>query len=101
MWTHTTNPRRTRFRARFAASAPLPSALARNDPGLLTKSEPRQRVAMECGTHSPWVSRLLKKLGHQVIVANACKLRAISQNDSKNDRQDAVMLARLDCYVKG
>ena len=59
------------------------------------EGEPRQRVAMECGTHSPWISRLLKQLGHQAIVANARKLRAISQNESKNDRADAEMLARL------
>ena len=32
---------------------------------------PRLRIALECGTHSPWMSRLLKQLGHQVIVANA------------------------------
>jgi hypothetical protein len=42
------------------------------------EGEPRQRIAMECGTHSPWVSRLLKQLGHQVMVANARKLRAIT-----------------------
>jgi transposase len=59
------------------------------------EGEPRQRVAMECGTHSPWISRLLQHLGHQVIVANARKLRAISQNESKNDKADAEMLARL------
>ena len=59
------------------------------------EGEPTQRVAMECGTHSPWISRLLKHLGHQVIVANARKLRTISQNESKNDRADAEMLARL------
>lgn len=59
------------------------------------EGEPRQRIAMECGTHSPWVSALLKRLGHQVLVANARKLRAISQNESKNDRADAEMLARL------
>jgi transposase len=34
-------------------------------------------------------------LGHQVIVANACKVRAISENESKNDGPDAEMLARL------
>jgi transposase len=56
---------------------------------------PRMRIAMECGTHSPWICRLLQKLGHQVIVANARKLRAISENESKNDRRDAEMLARL------
>jgi transposase len=59
------------------------------------EGEPAWRVAMECGTHSPWISRLLKQLGHQVIVANARKLRAISHNESKNDRADAEMLARL------
>ena len=31
------------------------------------------RVAMEAGTHSPWVSRLLKRLGHEVLVANPRK----------------------------
>jgi predicted NBD/HSP70 family sugar kinase len=29
----------------------------------------RSRIAMETGTHSPWVSRLLTGLGHEVIVA--------------------------------
>lgn len=50
---------------------------------------------METGTHSPWVSRLLSSLGHPVIVANARKLRAISQSQTKSDREDAQMLARL------
>lgn len=59
------------------------------------EGEARQRMAMECGTHSPWVSRLLQKFGHQVIVANARKLRAIYENESKNDSVDAEMLARL------
>ena len=27
---------------------------------------PRSRIAMETGTHSPWVSRLLTALGHEV-----------------------------------
>ena len=35
-------------------------------------------IAIEVGTHSPWVSRLLKDLGHEVLVANARKLRLIS-----------------------
>jgi transposase len=59
------------------------------------EGEARQRVVMETGTHSPWISRLLQSWGHEVIVANARKLRAISQNESKNDRQDAELLARL------
>lgn len=59
------------------------------------EGEPRQRVALECGTHSPWVSRLLKTLGHQVIVANARKIPAITASQSKNDRNDAELLARF------
>src|SRR5580704_10989991 len=35
----------------------------------------RCRMAMETGTHSPWVSRLLTALGHEVIVAHAQKVR--------------------------
>src|SRR5947209_17777376 len=47
------------------------------------EGEPRQRIAMECGTHSPWVSRLLKKLGHQVIVANARQIPALTGSDPR------------------
>lgn len=59
------------------------------------EGEPRQRMALECGTHSPWVSRLLNRLGHQVIVANARKIPAITASASKNDRNDAELLARF------
>lgn len=55
----------------------------------------RTRVALEIGTHSPWMSRLLEQCGHDVIVANARELRKIHQSDRKNDRNDAEMLARL------
>jgi transposase len=34
-------------------------------------SMPRCRIAMETGTHSPWVSRLLTALGPKVIVGHA------------------------------
>ena len=53
------------------------------------------RVALEVGTHSPWVQRLLAGMGHEVLVANARKMRLIYQNESKNDRVDAELLARL------
>lgn len=55
----------------------------------------RATVIMETGTHSPWVSRLLEKQGHRVLVANARKLRAISESHTKTDAEDARMLARL------
>jgi len=53
------------------------------------------RVAMEVGAQSRWVSHLLRDLGHEVIVANARKLRAIYDNPRKDDRTDAETLARL------
>lgn len=56
---------------------------------------PRMRIALETGTHSPWVSRLLTECGHEVIVANSRKLRLIYENPSKDDRVDALYLARL------
>jgi transposase len=56
---------------------------------------PRSRIALETGTHSPWVSRLLSKLGHEVIVAHARKVRLIGESRKKDDRLDAQTLARL------
>jgi transposase len=53
------------------------------------------RVILEAGTHSPWASRLLTELGHEVIVANPRMLRFIYGNTSKNDRADAAYLARV------
>lgn len=55
----------------------------------------RCRIVLEVGTHSPWISRQLRSLGHEVIVANAGRVRMIYQNDNKNDRVDARTLARL------
>ncbi len=58
-------------------------------------SMPRCRIAMETGTHFPWVSRLLTALGHEVIVAHAQKARLITKSRRKDDRLDARTLARL------
>lgn len=55
----------------------------------------RARVAMEVGTQSAWIAREFAKLGHEVIVANARELKWITASDTKNDRNDAVKLARL------
>ena len=52
------------------------------------------RIVMEVGTHSPWMSRLLKGMKEKrfdVIVANARKL---PKQRIKTDRRDAQMLAR-------
>jgi transposase len=53
------------------------------------------RIALEIGTHFPWVSRLLQSYGHDVIVANARQVRLIYESDRKNDKVDARTLARL------
>jgi transposase len=53
------------------------------------------RIVLEAGTHSPWVSRCLMKLGHEVIVANPRKVALITGGRRKNDRIDAEKLARL------
>jgi transposase len=55
----------------------------------------RCRIAMETGTHSPWVSRVLAALRHEVIVAHAQKVRLIVKSRRKDDRLDARTLARL------
>lgn len=56
---------------------------------------PCSRVALEVGTHSPWVSRQIAGLGHEAIVANPHKVKLITQSGRKNDRIDAQKLARL------
>jgi transposase len=56
---------------------------------------PRGLIAMETGKHSPWVSRLLRELEHQVLVAHAQKVQLISKSNRKDDRHDARTLARL------
>jgi transposase len=54
------------------------------------------RIAIEAGTHSPWVSRVLEEeCGHEVLVANPRKTRLIYANQRKTDEIDAENLARL------
>jgi transposase len=53
------------------------------------------RIAIEAGTHSPWASRVLEECGHEVLVANARKVRLIYANRRKTDEIDAENLARL------
>ena len=59
-----------------------------------SEAEP-MRVAIEVSTHSPWVSRILEDHGHEVLVANARKVRLIYGEGRKTDRIDAEKLARL------
>lgn len=52
-------------------------------------------VAVEAGSHSPWISELLENRGFQVLVGNPRKLRAIWGSSNKRDQRDAEMLARI------
>ena len=61
----------------------------------LSQKYPDALIAIEVGSHSPWISRFLKSLGHSVLVANARKVRAIYANVRKSDQLDAMMLARI------
>ena len=61
----------------------------------LSRKYPKARMIMETGTHSPWISRMLQDLGHEVVVANARKLRMIYTNHRKSDEADALILARI------
>lgn len=56
---------------------------------------PRRRVVLEVGSHSPWLSRLLAEVGHEVIVANARMVALVHSNPRKRDSVDAESLARL------
>ena len=56
---------------------------------------PACRVVLEVGSQSPWLSRLVRELGHECITANPFKVRLIAQGAQKNDRSDAETLARL------
>jgi transposase len=61
----------------------------------LFEKMPSSRVALEVGTHSPWASRHVAGMGHEVIVANPHKVKLITQSVRKNDRIDAQQLGRL------
>lgn len=56
------------------------------------KSSP---VAFETGTHCRWMHEVAEGLGFKVYVANPCRLRMITESKTKNDVNDARMLARM------
>jgi transposase len=55
----------------------------------------RSRVVIEVGTHSAWVREVIADLGHEVLVANAQRMEGTKRRRRKNDRIDALKLARL------
>ena len=63
--------------------------------GKFFRSYARCRVIYEVGTHSKWVTLVLESIGCETVVANARRLKLISENDRKNDTNDSELLARL------
>lgn len=61
----------------------------------LSKKYPGALMVMEVGAHSPWISRFLQDMEHEVLIANPRKVRAIFENDRKSDLYDARMLAKI------
>jgi len=59
--------------------------------GYFAEREPC-RVVLEAGTHSPWISRQIERLGHEVIVGNPARMYPHKRR--KNDRRDASFMAR-------
>ena len=55
----------------------------------LVSDHPESIIALEVGTHSPWISSYLESLGASVVVANPRKVKYISQNIRKSDKRDA------------
>ena len=55
----------------------------------------RSRVVLEVGTHSRWLSAMLEEMGHEVLVADARRLKMIYADTNKQDRLDARRLALL------
>lgn len=55
----------------------------------------RSRVVYEVGTHSKWVTLVLDSIGCETVVANPRRLKLISENNRKNDTNDAELLARI------
>jgi len=56
-------------------------------------------VAIEAGTHSPWITRVLEQMGYNVYVGNPRKLRFIWDSNDKSDERDARMLAMV-CRIE-
>src|SRR5687768_4751526 len=80
-----------------AAGVVVKTAAVATTPGAIERyfgGRPPCRVVLEVSTHSPWVSRQLKSLGHEPVVANASEVYGKGRRKRRNDRIDAEFLAR-------
>ncbi|HEX5111068.1 MAG TPA: IS110 family transposase [Vicinamibacterales bacterium] len=54
-----------------------------------------QRIVIEAGSQSLWISHLLRELGHEVMVVDPRRVQKLIAGNRKTDRRDAESLARL------
>ena len=78
------------------------AALPNTRPALaqLLADFPRATVALEAGTHSPWISRYLTDLGAQVLVAMGCNPTGRRQHGSEASFQVVINLLRSGAVVR-
>lgn len=55
----------------------------------------KRRIVLEMGTHTRWISELLEKLGHEVLIVDPRHIPLISKTLYKSDKVDAETLALL------
>ena len=53
------------------------------------------RIGMEATGNCQWFLELMAKLGHEVLVGDAAKIRASDSRQQKHDRRDARLLVQL------
>jgi transposase len=58
-------------------------------------AEQGTRVIYEVGTHSPWITALLRNLGCETVVANPWRVKLIAKSLDKCDRKDADLLSEF------
>ena len=61
----------------------------------LAKQDKSSPVTFETGMHCRWMKKVVEGMGFKVHVANPCHLRMITESKTKNDVNDARMLARI------
>lgn len=59
------------------------------------KPQPGDRIVLEAGTHSGWVSRAFLEMGCEVVVANPRQVPLLTRSERKSDRRDAELLCQL------
>lgn len=61
----------------------------------LSTQDKTSHIVFETGMHCRWMHDVAFGMGFTVYVANPCRLKMITESNTKNDTNDARMLARI------